>query len=119
MSKRRSSKDLLAAAEKFTLMLLSEATKGQIGVAQKNDGSDVPDMPFGDRRALLDSIVKLLTVKHKVDPKEEESPFANLRERLNGTAGKTAGGTGNGLSTALGQADPDGDPDAGEDEHPS
>lgn len=100
MKKRRSGKNLMSYTEKYAISLLSEATGGRIGPSEpQNVGTD--GMQFSDKRALLDSLTRLLAIKHRIDPEQEETTFMSMREELNG-AGREAKGGANGFSNLSG-----------------
>lgn len=96
MKKRRSSKNLMSYTEKYAISLLSEATGGRIGPVQPQKVDSEPQvtsdgMQFSDKRALLDSLTRLLAIKHRIDPEQEESTFMDMREELNGASRETKG----------------------------
>jgi hypothetical protein len=83
MKKRPSKKTLMTHTEKFAVQLLYEATGGTIG---KSGPQNIDGMQFSDKRALLDSLTRLLAIKHRIDPEEEKSDFMSMREELNGAS---------------------------------
>jgi hypothetical protein len=86
IKKRRKRKNLQAYAEEFAISLLYEASGGKIGKVKSAEKSEY-NMSFHDRRALLDSMTKLMALKHKIEPEEEEDGIASYREQLNGQHG--------------------------------
>lgn len=87
MKKRRKRKDLAAFAEEFAIALLFEASNGSIGrIKALPEGVEKPEltMSFHDRRALLDSMTKLVAMKRRTEPEDEEDGIASYREQLNG-----------------------------------
>lgn len=95
MKKRRSRKNLLSYTEKYAEVLLYEATGGKIGSPNTQHVGTEPQidgMQFSDKRALLDSLTRLLAIKHRIDPEQEESEFMSMREQLNDAGRKTSGG---------------------------
>lgn len=85
MIKRRKRVSLQTYAEKFAMHLLFEASSGSVGRAPYiKEGQEKPELPmsFHDRRSLLDSVTKLIAMKHKIDPEEEEDGISGFRERL-------------------------------------
>ena len=88
MAKKRKKRDLQRYAEAFALDLISQATGGRLGrkSASSEDDKENP-VSFKDRRALLDSVTKLLAAQ-KAPEEEDESGVNNFRERLrNGDSG--------------------------------
>ena len=105
MAKKRKKSGLRHAAEVFALSLLFEASGGSIGrVPKVQEGNTVkaPDMAFSDKRALLDSMTKLITLSHKVDPVEEEETdgLSAARERLHGKYSTSLRSGGNNSETS-------------------
>lgn len=100
MAKRkRRKKGLQAYAEEFAIALLYEASSGKIGKikAPRNseEESSVPvdsQVSFRDRRALLDSMTKLLGAQDAPDDDEVDG-LEEMKERLNGRSGETTSGT--------------------------
>ena len=78
-------------AERYAKRLLSEATGGKIG--GEVDPSETPSgIDFKDRRALLDTIVKLLKEKNSA-AEEDESSMGAFKEMMNGiNSGEDDGG---------------------------
>lgn len=69
-------RNMLRDVEKYAQMLLHEATGGAIGrepIRAKSTKDGEFSVDFGTKRALLDSMIKLLTVKSKVDPEDEDA----------------------------------------------
>lgn len=93
MARRR---NMLRDVERYAQMLLHEATGGAIGrepvrAKSAKEGEFLVD--FGTKRALLDSMIKLLTVKSKVDPEEEEDDgIQSYKEMLNVGSGENLDG---------------------------
>lgn len=93
--KRRSRKGLARYAEAFAASLLWEASGGSIGKGkpsvEKQEG--MPEVSFRDRRALLDSITKLLSSQGPPTEEDDEDGIDSFRERLNGRSGEIERGT--------------------------
>lgn len=113
MKKRKHRDRLTFAAEKLALQLLFVASGGNVGAAQapaKDGTMHEINVSFGDRRALLDSVTKLIEKNHKMKPEDDEPDgIQTAREMLNG-AGRESGDRGIGApETASGSlADTDG-----------
>ena len=101
MAKRRKRKEkrgLARAADKFAMLLIWEASGGKIGIAPTTQAAEEPvenPVSFRDRRALLDSITKLLGDQPEENT-EEEDGLDEMRKRLSDdrNGGTLAGGTG-------------------------
>lgn len=77
---KKSERDKIASSSKMlTNLLLWEATGGTIPLPKGAEGYKIPDIAFPERRALLDSISRLMLTDLKVDPDEEVSGFDLLR----------------------------------------
>lgn len=77
---RKSERDKIAAhAKTLTNLLLHEASGGMIPLPKGLEGYQTPQIAFPERRALLDSISRLMLTDLKVDPEEEVSGFDLLR----------------------------------------
>jgi len=77
---KASERDKIAAnAKTLTNLLLWEATGGSIPLPKGLESYVVPQIAFPERRALLDSISRLMLTDLKVDPDEEVSGFDLLR----------------------------------------
>jgi len=82
-------KNLIKEAERYSQFLLFEATGGAMGRAplrskskdaEKDDGFKID---FQTKRALLDSMIKLASVRSKVDPEDDdEDGIESYRELL-------------------------------------
>ncbi len=86
MAKKRKSrrKGLASFAEEFAISLLFEASGGKIGrVRAKKEGEEEKDsqVSFRDRRALLDSMTKLLGAQGAPEDDDEDG-IESFRERL-------------------------------------
>ena len=80
--------DFAVIAETFAISLIYEASGGIIGHLPA--GAEArPENPvtFRDRRALLDSITKLLAAEEAPEEEAQESGLSVLRERLSGNRG--------------------------------
>ena len=86
-------RNMLREAEKYAQFLLWEATGGSMGrepVKGKDKKEDEFKVDFGTKRALLDSMIKLIGIKQKVDPEEEdEDGIASYKELLNAGSGES------------------------------
>ena len=96
--KRKRTAGALKDAQKFYQFLLYEATSGSLG--QAPNVSDKPQsMTFGEKRGLLDSIIKVAALQRQVaGDVEEESPFEAIRKQINasredGDRGDSSGST--------------------------
>lgn len=93
--KRRKRKGLDVMAEEFAASLIYEASGGSIGRGKPQNAGDEKEnsVSFRDRRALLDSITKLLS--NQKDPSDDdEDGISTYREHLRGgDSGTTSGGT--------------------------
>lgn len=91
--------NLLNLSEKFAISLLSEATSGTLGPKKSKVVAETK-IDFKDRRALLDTITKLLMAKNKLDP-EDQSGLDNFRGILNDgdESGGESGDRGNSSSS--------------------
>lgn len=90
MSQRR--KSTLAKARKYSDFLLYQATGGSMGkeFVAKEGFEDKTD--FGDKRGLLDSLIKIAQLESKDKADEEpESQFDRIQRGVNGS--KIAGNT--------------------------
>jgi hypothetical protein len=92
--KKRRRKVLCDYAEDFALSLLFEASGGKVGriraVSEKDKDTENP-VSFKDRRALLDSVTKLLAAQ-KPSEDDEEDGLSSYREHLRGNSGETESG---------------------------
>lgn len=105
MTRRRSDR-LSSAAEQLALALLFEATNGKLGrdrpLPEGTEKKEI-NVSFQDRRALLDSIVKLIEKRHKMKPEDDEPDgIAQYRSALNGSLGGESGDGGDTSETASG-----------------
>ena len=91
--KKRKKQTLQDSAETFALSLLYEASGGKLGKGTLSEKGEENQLSFRDRRALLDSVTKLLGAQR--DPEEDENTGVNaLREKLrDGNSGADDGGT--------------------------
>lgn len=92
--KHRNTKDALKKAKQYSDILLYEATGGTMGKPLSIDAAPREGMTFAEKRGLLDSLVKIAILDHKVNPEEEESVFDTIkRNRDNGdeTGGRESG----------------------------
>ncbi len=89
--KKRKCKGLDVIAEEFAMTLIYEATSGKVGRARLpiKEGEEVNPISFRDRRALLDSVTKLLGAQKEPDD-EEETGINSFKERLRGGESGTA-----------------------------
>lgn len=97
------------AAEELALALLFDATGGTVGKQRIPKDGVVREVKvsFQDRRALLDSIVKLIEKRHKMNPEEEEvDGIEAYKDMLNGTSGES-GDRGVEPEAAVGTSDSD------------
>ncbi len=77
---RKSDRDIIASnAKTLTSLLLWEASGGTIPLPKGLEEYKPPQIAFPERRALLDSISRLMITDLKVDPEEEVSGFELLR----------------------------------------
>ena len=83
MAKRRVSDKSLRNAEKLSELLLYEASGGNLGTKPAETGVS-QTTTFGEKRAFLDSLVKIAALKSKEAPEIEKSGLELLAERLNG-----------------------------------
>jgi hypothetical protein len=103
---RRKKRDRLSfAAEQLALALLFDASGGTIGkapVSKEGQPKVEINVSFTNRRALLDSVVKLIAKRHDMSPDEEpEDGIQSMKEMLNGTGGESRDrGTGTAEATA-------------------
>lgn len=84
--KRKIKRGLSRAADAFALYLLFEASGGKVGKSPITEGEKEPvenPISFRDRRALLDSVTKLLAGEPPNTDGEEEDGIESFRERLN------------------------------------
>lgn len=84
MSKRRHT--TLTTARKYSDFLLYQATGGSMGkeFLKKEGFEDTTD--FGDKRGLLDSLIKIAQLESKnKEGDEPESAFAQIQRNLNGS----------------------------------
>ena len=81
--KRRRRKGLDVMAEEFAAYLLYEASSGRVGKGKAIEPETENPISFKDRRALLDSVTKLLGAQR--DPEDgEEDGISSFREHLRG-----------------------------------
>lgn len=76
---RRNTKDALKKAKLYSDILLFEATGGTMGSALIEDAKPREGMTFAEKRGLLDSLIKIASLDHKVNPEEEESVFDTMK----------------------------------------
>lgn len=88
--KRRNSKDALKKAKQYSDILLFEATGGTMGAPLAEDAKAREGMTFAEKRGLLDSLVKIAILDHKVNPEEDESVFDTIK-RNTGNGNKAGG----------------------------
>lgn len=110
MSKRR---DLTLAAEKFAFLLLSEATDGKIG-GTKDPSASKNSIDFKDRRALLDTITKLLKEKNAREPEDDTSSLGKFKEMMDDA--EHGGETGSGGDSSPPPSSPASSDDADDDD---
>lgn len=99
MSKKRQS-GMLHNAQKYTEYLLYEATGGSIGkqLKSKESGEVIENnLTFPEKRALLESMLKLAALENKLAPEEEDSALDHIRRELNGS-GEIKSGRGHAAS---------------------
>ena len=97
--KRRKRRGLQAYAEEFALSLIYEASSGKVGkVKDSSKPEDDNPVSFRDRRALLDSVTKLLGAQPDENTEEDEDGLSILQGRLN---------DGNSGTAERGASDPD------------
>lgn len=90
MAKRRS-KDTLVLARKYSELLLYESTGGTMG----KPPSEVPNgntLTFGEKRGLLDSLIKIATLEQRFQPETEESGFDLIRKGFGHDSTKNGSG---------------------------
>jgi hypothetical protein len=80
----RSRRDTLGKARLYSDLLLYQATGGAIGKAPKGDIKEPEGITFGEKRGLLDSLIKIATMESKVE-EPPESPFELMRRNTNGS----------------------------------
>lgn len=90
MAKRRSRKDSLTSARKYAEILLYEASGGSMGKAP--DSLKTTEMTFGEKRGLLDSLIKIATLEHKVTPESDESGFDIIKKGLSNASAENGSG---------------------------
>ena len=111
MRKRRHRNLLALGAEQMALALMFEASGGTIGkirTPKEGQAKMEINVSFQDRRALLDSVVKLIEKQHKMSPEDQEPDgIQTYKEMLNGTGGESRDrGTGTAeTSASLSDAD--------------
>lgn len=86
---RRNTKDALKKAKWYSDILLFEATGGSMGTPPIDDAKSGKGMTFAEKRGLLDSLIKIAGLDHKVNPDDEESVFDTIRKNTND--GKASG----------------------------
>ena len=115
MARRRPRDRLAVGAEQMALDLMFEATNGRIGKQRPFPEGVEPkevNVSFTDRRALLDSVVKLMAKRHDMAPDDEEPDgIESFRSALNGPSGES-GDRGVKPEAEAGSSDPDPDADA-------
>lgn len=86
--KARTNSDFVRETERYALNLLWKATKGANGKKPKNAPDDPSEMPAWEpkeEKSLLDSMIKLASARHKIDPEEDDSSdLDDIRRRLQG-----------------------------------
>lgn len=95
--RRRGKRGLQRAADVFALALMYEASGGTVGRAPAlKEGEEAKEnpVPFKERRALLDSVTKLLAGQPPSDDDSDEDGISDFRSRLNddGDSGESSGG---------------------------
>ena len=90
-------KNMVREAEKYAQYLIWEATGGAMGrepPRPKNVKEEEFKIDFNTKRALLDSMIKLIGMKSKVDPVEEdEDGIETYKSMLNGSGETDSRGT--------------------------
>ncbi|MGB6501650.1 MAG: hypothetical protein WBG19_09710 [Thermoplasmata archaeon] len=89
--------NMLRQAERYSQYLLWEATGGAMGkepVRAKAAKEGEFALDFQTKRALLDSMIKLIGIKSKVEPEDqEEDGIETYRELLRDTTGSNTNGS--------------------------
>lgn len=77
-------KGLIEQVEGFALQLLYSASGGTQGVKpRRTSDPTLPAVELKEQKAIFDSLMKLVAVKHKVDPEEEDvSGLADIKKRM-------------------------------------
>ena len=92
--KRRVRRGLDRAAQEFALDLLFQASNGRVGRAKASTSEGDNSISFRDKRALLDSITKLLAAQKDPGGDEYEDGLIDFKERLGGgDSGEASSGT--------------------------
>lgn len=84
----KSKRDALSKARQYSDFLLFQATGGIIGMKPKPGFKEPEGITFGEKRGLLDSLLKIATMESQIE-EPEESPFEAMRRAINGS--ETAG----------------------------
>lgn len=86
MSKRRPI--ALDKAKRYSDFLLYQATGGTMGAAPVAmlEGKDAEGLTFGEKRSLLDSLIKIATLESKQEDEGVESGFDMIKRGLNANA---------------------------------
>lgn len=84
--KRRNTKDALKKSKLYSDILLFEATGGTMGTPLADGAKVSSEMTFAEKRGLLDSMIKIAGLDHKVNPEDDDSVFDTIRKsRINGS----------------------------------
>jgi len=81
--KPRNTKDALKKAKFYSDILLFEATGGSMGKPLAEDAKPPEGMTFAEKRGLLDSLIRIAGLDHKVNPEDEESVFDTIKRNKN------------------------------------
>lgn len=98
IKKKKSSLD---TARRYSELLLYQASGGSMGKAPAKMSTGEESMTFGEKKGLLDSLIKIALLENKIEEPEDDSGFANIRRKLN--AGKQ------GESNQIGASEADSD----------
>ena len=98
MAKKRRLTGLARTAEQYAMSLIFSASSGTLGKGYSLSVEDTENtVPFKERRALLDSITKLLAIQKDGEDDDGSSGLSSFMERLkdDGDGGEVEGGTDN------------------------
>ena len=95
IKKKRRNNGLAGIAERYAISLIYESTSGKIGRGTLPSKENMDNaVPFKERRALLDSITKLLAAQKEGNEEDESNGLSSFMERLKdgGDGGEVEGG---------------------------
>lgn len=91
MKKRKSKNDGLVKAKRYADLLLFQISSGNMGQSpEKEIKNEIAT--FGEKRGLLDSLIKIAILETKDVGDEDESGFELIRRKIDGSSKDKGGG---------------------------